>query len=309
MRRRFAFLHVPKTAGSSASAAIRGAIAAAEPPLDVCPFGLDTALFGAFDRVELIPPERGVFTGVPDELSDFDVILGHFALPSLVSERSPQDVAALFREPRARLLSLYTFWRSWPEERHAEWEPYDGSRRATELNWVDFLADERIAAQTDNAAARLLLGAHPGVPPDRFITDVEAVTADALAVLDTIGHADVIERGAACWDDLAVWLDAPLDVGRRNPTSDTSSFDPREYTAPGARELLADRTSIDAALWRAAAARWGVSSAQAAALADDTAARRSGGRSLAAGSASPTVGVRERAVGAWRRVFRRRAAD
>ena len=298
MRRRFAFLHVPKTAGSSVSDAIRAAAASAEPPLDVCPFGLDTALFGAFDRVGQIPADRGVFTGDPDDLRGYDVILGHFALSSLVSGRSPEDVAALFREPRARLLSLYTYWRSWPEDFHASWDPYDGSRRATDSGWADFLADERIAAQTDNAATRLLVGPHPSIPADGFITDVESVTSDARAVLATLGHVDAIERGPACWSGLATWLGAPLDVGHHNATSSASSFDPEQYADRDALRRLDARTSIDAVVWRAALERWGVTPAEAAALADETVAARSG--TVAAPS-----GIGARVGNVWRRTFRR----
>ena len=298
MRRRFAFLHVPKTAGSSVSDAIRAAASSAEPPLDVCPFGLDTALFGAFDRVDVIPADRGVFTGGLDELRDYDVILGHFALPSLVSGRSPEDVAALFREPRARLLSLYTYWRSWPEEFHASWDPYDGSRRAAASRWADFLADERIAAQTDNAATRLVLGAHPSIPPDGFITDVESVTSDARAALATLGHVDVIERGQACWSGLATWLDAPLDVGHHNATSSAASFDPEQYAQPDALRRLDARTSIDAVVWRAALERWGVTTAEATTLADETVAARSG-------TVAAPAGIGARVGNIWRRMFRR----
>lgn len=321
MRRRFAFLHVPKTAGSSATAAIRQAIDAVEPPLDVCPWGLDRTLFGAHDGIEQLAPQRGVFTGDPAELAPYDAILGHFALSSLVEGRTPADVASLFREPRSRLLSLYTFWRSWPEERHAEWDPYDASRVAVAREWSDFLADASIASQTDNAAARLLLHPHPLIPVDGFIrdADVEEVTGAALAALDSLGHADVIERGDGCWLALGAWLGSPLVVGHRNTTSSDQHVELGGRSDPEGAEAAArllGRTRIDAAVWHRAVLRSGALSAdQADRLAEEVAAARyttvvgrtSSDRVAERTGAKQRTGVRGRGAAAWQRVSRRRA--
>ena len=45
------------------------------------------------------------------ELSGYDVLIGHFPLPLLNRITAPSLVATVLREPRARLLSHYAYWR------------------------------------------------------------------------------------------------------------------------------------------------------------------------------------------------------
>ena len=73
----------------------------------------DRTLFGNFDLDELPEHQRSqVFIGTPEDLAIFDVVIGHYSVQMLRSGRDLDDLVVLFREPRSRLLSLYTFWRS-----------------------------------------------------------------------------------------------------------------------------------------------------------------------------------------------------
>lgn len=259
MRRRFAYLHVPKAAGSSVTDAVRRAIAASdtEPAPSVAPWAMDRTLFGGFDAIGAMRNQAMVHVGPRDELALHDVVIGHYARSSLLAGRDDADVATVLREPRARLLSLFTFWRGWADEEHAGWDPYAASRRAASSSWQCFLADEHLAAQTDNVAARLLLHPHPLVPADAFVAedDQGQVLAEALDALGRLGFVDVVERGADCWQALGDWLDTSLDVGRRNTTGDAVRLDAADLDDPEAVSLLGQRTAIDRVLWLAAAVR------------------------------------------------------
>jgi hypothetical protein len=264
VRRRIGYLHVPKAAGSSGTdALVHAALASAsdDQPVTVCPAVFDRTLYGTFDDFESFAPVQRsmVFTGPTDTLAQFDVVVGHYCAPSLRHGRADGDLVMLLREPRARLLSLYTYWRSWTEAEHASWGRYDASRHAVRLDWPEFLDDASIAPQIDNVATRLLLGPHPLIPGDSFILDahVGTVTADALAVLGRLGHTDVIENGPACWDRLGQWADLVLDIAHHNETP-LHSGPPASWAAARDETTSASlhrRTVIDRELWLAAAAR------------------------------------------------------
>lgn len=265
VRDRIGYLHVPKAAGTSVTEALVRAAAATVRDdgraVTVCPAVTDRSLFGTFDDFgSLAPDQRSmVFRQPLEQLAGFDVVRGHFDIRSLRAGRCDDDVAVLLREPRARLLSLYTYWRSWTEAEHASWGNYDASRHATRLTWVEFLRDPSIAPQIDNVAARLVLGPHPLVPLDRFIPEanVAEVTDDALAALDGFGFVDVIENGPACWRRLGEWAELSLDVVARNETrsEDLGGEVWQGSGEPPALDALGRLTAIDHDLWTAAARR------------------------------------------------------
>jgi hypothetical protein len=259
VRPRFGYLHVPKAAGSSAKAAINARVA---PPTRWCPFGLDRTVFGAFDGfADLVPEQQAkVFTGDPSDLVEYDVVAGHFALPTLLAVFDPTDVVTVLREPRSRVLSHYTFWRGWPEERHALWGEYTQSRLAVELDWVEFLQDPSVASQIDNLILRLVLGPHPDVPADGFIDHrvLPALVDEAIERLDALGHVDVVERGDDCWAAVGAWLEIDLDVGRHNASAATRGVDWSDAIGVDSTEALHQRTMGDRQLWDHAAERLGV---------------------------------------------------
>jgi hypothetical protein len=265
VRERIGYLHVPKAAGSSATDAIRRAVLAAAEregrAISICPEVMDRTLYGSFDEYDQLAgkPREMIFTGPPEELARHDVIVGHFSAASLGHGRHGDDLAALLREPRARLISHYAYWSSWSEGEHASWDPYDASRRAAELSWPDVLAEAAIASQTDNIAARLLLVPHPLIPAGGFIADrhVEELRVEALTALERFGLVDAIEHGADCWSRLGRWAGLEIDVGRRNVT-ENDHVDAERWAladSPAAMSSLAARTAIDRELWRMAMRR------------------------------------------------------
>lgn len=251
MRRRFAYLHVPKVAGSSVSSAL----AAADPAARRAPFLLDRTLFGGFARFGEVDPANAASVWDPSKgsLDAHDVVVGHFSLSALTTGFEPGEVVMMLREPRSRLLSHYSFWRGWDPPIHDGWLPYEASRRAVELDWASFLRDPSIAAQTDNLALRLLLGPDPDIPPDAFIeaSRLDELAARALASLDSLGHVDVIERHG-CWQRLGAWLDTTLDMQRVNVTALASGPPIQRSWFDDADRALHERTRGDRMLWNLA---------------------------------------------------------
>lgn len=316
VRDRIGYLHIPKTAGSSATEAIQRAVRATvdadgRPP-SMCPKPYDRTLFGNFDLDELPEHQQSqIFTGTPEDMATFDVVIGHYSVQMLRSGRELDDLVVLFREPRSRLLSLYTFWRSWSAEQHAGWGQYGASRHAADQNWPEFLEDAAIASQTDNIAARLILGQHRLIPPDSFIDDsaVEELTHEALALIAQFGHVDVIENGDDCWQRLGEWANLDLDIGRRNPTPLDRGPVPdwSRITDGDVLRSLDSRTRIDQQLWLAAAALhseardadWLVNRA-------DSIAQAQADKMIDRATAITAPSRTGRVVAAWQQVFRRR---
>ncbi len=251
MRTAIGFLHVPKAAGSSLSDALRRA--ALEAGHRVAQPVMDTTLFGAFADFDAMPePTQAMIELDPARLADADTVVGHYSLASLRHGRSDRDVVCVLREPRARLLSLYTFWRSWTPGQHAAWDPYDLSRRASSGTLDATLADPAMAPQVDNVAARLLLAGDERVPGDRPIdeADHDALAVEALARLAGLGHVDTVEAGDAGWARISVWAGADLSVDRHNVTPPGAPVDVVDLDE--ATAAMARCTAIDQRLWRAA---------------------------------------------------------
>ena len=255
MRTRFAFVHVPKSAGSS----VKNAVAARCDPATVAGSELDRVLFGGFDRFDEMPSRTRDTIAVDDgeTLHGFDVVMGHFGVASLRPHFDAAEMMTVLREPRTRLLSLYTFWRGWTPERHADWDPYDASRRAVTASWGEFLTDTSIAGQTDNVVARMLLSPHPSIPRDGFIepADDDSIVDEASELLDRFGFADVVERGPGLWSGLSSWLRTPIEPERTLVTRIPADTDWSASITPASAAALSRRASIDSRLWSRIALR------------------------------------------------------
>ncbi len=226
------------------------------------PFVLDRSLFGSFDRFAEVRSTLAPMIWTPDEipLTAYDVVIGHFSLSSLLTAFEPDEIAMNLREPRSRLLSHYSYWRSWTDPEHQSWSPYDASLRARELGWSEFLDEESIAAQIDNVAVRLLVGPDPRIPSEGFIepADLDELVARALVLQRSLGVVDVIERGDRCWANLGQWLGRPLIVARDNETSRSEHSDIELHPKDPVTSRRLDRlTAGDRVLWADAASATG----------------------------------------------------
>lgn len=265
MRERLAYLHLPKAAGTS----IRAALSSYYTEADTVPWSFDRHMFGDFDR--LADVDRPVFLGDPAEFRRFRYMEGHWSLPTILAGFDPEDVACILREPRSRFLSQYTFWRSWGDDQHAVWDPFDASLMSRRP-LAEYASSDAIACISDNLATRLILGPHPLVPADAAIptSDVDAVARAACDQLDRIGFADVIERGEATYVALEEWFGSPLSRERLNETQlergDRVDLD--DLVDRRTQALVNDRSAADLQVWHHVLARSEASAAAARSLAD-----------------------------------------
>ena len=190
----------------------------------------------------------------------YPLIWGHYDLPSLRRFGPRRRIFTLLREPRARLVSLYHFWRSVnPEKFDPEISFAVGL--AHRLSFEDFLnhEDPLLADSVDNVYVRRLTGLYAtGGEADPLRADPAAALAQAEAALDGLFFAGISEA----LDESAVRLAAKLGIAppakalrgnvtqenHRDPTGWFRKAERPEHSA-AAEAALARRTALDAQLY------------------------------------------------------------
>ncbi len=235
----------------------------------------DGTLFcGGWSDVESLDADTRAMLAISDDevraLSECAVVSGHFSLSTLVRVTDSASIATVLREPRARLLSHYAFWRVSPPLRE-QWRGYvalDHAQRPLD----EFLAEPEVAQATDNLVCRMLLD-DARIPESGFIAaeDRSDVAAEAIAMLDTLGYVGVLELGDAVWQGFSQFFGVTLSPIHVNATaSPRESAKAPDGAAPGSEfeitastlELLEARTAADAVIYRHALAGAGCSAEQ-----------------------------------------------
>jgi hypothetical protein len=245
-----AFLHIPKSAGSSLTGAL---IAALTPRTSFASGGIDRCMFGtlAFDRLQETARRLIVFDA--SAIPDVEFLTGHLSL-SVMSQASPQaQFITVLREPTSRLISLWLFLRSFPSSFHEAWGPWSEVIRLCYLPLRDFLLAPQFACQTDNQTLRMLLWPHPLIPDGGFIDERHDRTLldDALSRLERFSFVDVVENPALS-RNLSAWLGRPLVVGRNNETGaipEPLKIPLAEDLDLGTSDRIASSSRLDAVLW------------------------------------------------------------
>jgi hypothetical protein len=209
--------------------------------------------------------------GTPEDVLDLGkaaVVLGHFRLSTLTQVAPCEFIATILREPRARLLSQYLFWRTQAHDGSVRFPPRDHARRPL----GEFLSEPSVAQATDNLLCRMLLEPDPRIPSSGFIPpgDLEALASDAAAKLDALGFVGVLELGDMVWQGLSRLFEVTVTPDEQNVTGRSG---PAPDTAPVARpfnartiQVLDARTRGDALIYRHALATAGRSSEDCASL-------------------------------------------
>lgn len=242
------FLHIEKTAGTS----VIDYLAAHFPPdaVDPDPF------HGAPGH--LLSP-------LPRDKDRYDFIWGHQDLPALLRCQPPKRLVLTFlREPRARILSLYTYWRALRPEEIARNPQHDGVIAARSRGLLAFLESPEAEVRDfiDNIYARRLTGRYVshGAPDDDAA--MRAAAMSALELIDVIG---ITEHMGASLLVLAARIGAaPPPIVPRHNVLGTMQMDPEGLFAgggrirPGRREraCLDSLTRLDRDIYAAALQRF-----------------------------------------------------
>ncbi|HKG40060.1 MAG TPA: hypothetical protein VKB25_13815 [Conexibacter sp.] len=251
-RRARCFMHVPKSAGSS----VFEALTAAFPAGAIAPQRHDHVNLAPFRDFDALAPQlRAVIATNSEELlalAQFDIVCGHFVLPSLLRIARPEAIATIVREPRARLLSLYAYWAI---EDFSAAAPYAAWQHASRP-LCEFLSEVTIAPVIDNQLCRMLLHGDPRIPMTGFIARdaSEALVEESLRRLETLGFVGIQELPDGLWDGLSTVFRVPLEPERANVTASlrgrprcppiATAIDEKTLT------LLEHRTDVDGRIYR-----------------------------------------------------------
>lgn len=252
------FLHVPKSGGTSVHAALEQALPpGALSPKRGCvwPLGMDVDAFDPAVHELLAVNEAEVVA-----LYDHAVVSGHFPLPVLLWLTRASSVATVLREPRARILSHYAWWRLLSREDREIWRDPRPDHALGPLD--EFLAEPQVAQATDNMVCRMLLAGDLRIPESAFIApeDVDDLASRAIAALDGLGFVGILELGESSWAGLSRFFEVPLAPMRlHTTTADGLAAETRGKLEITERtlDLLDARTAVDAIVYRHAVAREG----------------------------------------------------
>src|SRR5499426_2016394 len=267
--RPLAFMAVPKTSGSALTIGLCEVL-----PSTARIHGWDHGFFGAFRQFETMSPglRQQIYETLPPA-NGIDFVFGQIAYSTLIQGRPTARLMTVLREPRSRILSLWMYWRSFPDEDGAIAGAWGRVRRLTRQPLAGFLNHPEAACQTDNVYVRRLLWPHPLIPDDGFIDSAsdERLTSEAAARLKAFDFADVIEN-PRLEDNVRAFLARPFVYRRVNETPPM----PSELRVPLEQELTREAlllvehcSRLDRELWRALAAER-IAGADPTALSDDT---------------------------------------
>ena len=182
---RLIFLHLPRTGGTS----LHEALSPLFSPAECCP--------ERFPNLEWMPRA---------ELLRYRFFSGHYRFDELALIPHPRFLCTVLRDPRARILSLYRFWRRHRSE-VVEKHQLVGPKMARSLDLLDFLNCRVPVVRNaiDNAIACTLAGrVHPmedghfamwnkaGVNTPLRPADIVTVACEALLAFDAVGFTETL---------------------------------------------------------------------------------------------------------------------
>jgi hypothetical protein len=246
--RTLAFLHIPKTSGVAITEGLKNSALFATQH-----WGFDRAILGGFDQFHTFAPEfRAILEATP--ASDVALVAGHYSFDTLKRAHPSAQFVTFLREPVARLISHWTYWRGMGEDDLAWLGDFKSRQMLAREPLCRIVSDPRVACQFDNVATRMVLWPDVLIPGDGFIApaDDEELVTKALNVLSRFDYVDVVES-PNMRDDFARWLGFHFDHGRFN---ETGVMSPERGTSL-ADELTADvcalieaRSRLDRRLWK-----------------------------------------------------------
>jgi hypothetical protein len=259
------FMHVPKTAGAALTHGLIEAL-----PASNCVNCYDRGFFGGLGSGETNLP---VFDALPPAGDVVDFVAGHITYSTLIQGRPAARFMTVLREPRSRIISLWTFYRSHSDETAARLAAFGRVVRLARRPLVEFLNHPEAACHTDNKCVRMLLWPHPLIPDDGFIDEAsdERLACEAAARLKAFHFADVVEN-PRLEDNVRAFLARPLAYRRTNETPRLPSelrVAPEEELTREALDIVEHRSRLDRELWRVLAAER-IAGADPIALGDDT---------------------------------------
>ena len=104
----------------------------------------------------------------PADFARYSYFQGHIGLPTADRIAPGAQIVTMLRDPVARLISSYFFWRS-QSKRVKNWRAHEVAKRLSEMTLLDYVTSEdpEIRRSYWNVQARLLAGADYGATPEQ----------------------------------------------------------------------------------------------------------------------------------------------
>jgi hypothetical protein len=256
---KFAFMHIPKAAGTSI---VTGLLAAGFERPKVGYF--DRSLFGGFDRFdtmgEILRP--AILLHEPD-FRDADLVHGHLFLSTLRASAPHHRVMTVLREPRSRLVSTWLYGRSLSDDFLAPWGDWADVIRRTRGSLSSLISAPTNAAWIDNVATRMLVGPHPLIPLEDFIKrkDDDDLIHEALDALSSI-HLVCLYEDPTIAQQIVSFVGRPVVLPTVNNTKAMPGYQEVRFSeelSAATLQLLRERSRLDKVLWDTIAAKMGLS--------------------------------------------------
>jgi len=220
------FLHIPKTAGT----AVQTALIPLFPAEQICPEHF---------QVTIDPLS-------PEQLSRYRLFSGHFYWDQLDRLPLPQTVFTFLREPRARLLSLYYYFRShrWSAI-EADAPAQLNRRKAKELPIREYLRrdDVSIRLQVDNVITRRLLGRKYADSSARLLVNDDQAVELAVEHLKQADAFGLAERSGESVD--LIRAATGLNLPRLERLNDLASLEKTDQFEAVERQSIDDETDAE----------------------------------------------------------------
>lgn len=248
-----AFLHIEKTAGSSLTNLLTGLFH---------PFQIDPDPWRAA-APHVIPS----FTDRPHaSIRSYPLIFGHYDLPSLQQLDPDRLVVTMLREPVARILSIYYYWRSVHPDFIAKTTGENTIRIAHRMTLLEFLhhQDPLLLNYIDNLYVRRLTALYASADHDPLAETPDDALRKARASLERLAFVGVTEQMAASIRGLGARLgfNPPAEPPTTNMTKSNHLSSARafrsvthEVLTAAHHERLDHLTRLDRVLYAAACAR------------------------------------------------------
>ena len=247
---RIAFLHIPKSAGSSISIGLENSA------FTNTAWGLfDETFFGGFsDFDSLQEATRKRLVHLPGTHIDpnWEAVSGHMALPTIKRLFPRHRIFTVLREPRTRLVSHWLFWRALGDEERSKWGNWTPRIALADGPLGSFIQTPEIASHTDNITVRMLLGPHPLIPLEGFIdpSSDERLLKEARLALEGIELVGITEDRLLN-SKISAFTGHDFELPRVNVTEHPVKSRPdvsREFSE-NVMALLLARSRLDRALW------------------------------------------------------------
>ena len=256
---RIAFMHVPKSSGTSLSKSLVDSIC----PKNVV-FGVDRHLYGEFNDFNSMSEQMrsNIYLHPHDLPENADYISGHFFLSTLTERYKDLKIITVMREPMSRILSSWAFdrvphiLRSFRSDQGSYGELM---MKISHKSFFEYLSNPEASIQNDNLFLRMLLHPHPLIPVSNFISKDfdEFLIAEGLRRIEQISHVNIYENPSLD-ADISKWLGIPVSrsIMNENTYVDQSLVTQLENElTPETCSAWRDRSRLDRALWLSVAGK------------------------------------------------------